>query len=125
MGSPAARKLQSRPTDAERKLWALLRAKQLDGYRFRRQVPLGIYVVDFACFSERLILEIDGGQHALSQQKDEARTSWLKARGFRVLRFWNNDVLANPEGVRASILRELRRPESPHPDPPPQGGREP
>jgi len=124
MASPIARKLRSRPTEAERKLWVLLRAKQLAGYRFRRQVPLGTYVVDFLCFSKRLILEIDGGQHALLEEADRARTAWLDAQGFRVLRFWNNDVLANPDGVRLSILRALHDRDTPHPNPPPQGGRE-
>jgi very-short-patch-repair endonuclease len=122
MASPIARKLRSRPTEAERKLWVLLRAKQLAGYRFRRQVPLGIYVVDFLCFSKRLILEIDGGQHAPLEEADRARTAWLEAQGFRVLRFWNTDVLANPDGVCVSILRALHDQDTPYPSPPPQGG---
>jgi very-short-patch-repair endonuclease len=72
---------------------------------FRRQVPIGPYVVDFACFAKRLLVELDGGQHAREADRDAVRTSWLESRGFRVLRFWNNDALANTEGVVETIRR--------------------
>ena len=108
VGTSNARRLRQNRTDAERALWTRLRRKQLDGARFRQQVPLGAYVVDFLCLEERLIVEVDGGQHALGTAKDEARTAWLEERGFRVLRFWNNDVLKNLDGVIDVILRVLR-----------------
>jgi very-short-patch-repair endonuclease len=107
MPSLAARKLRTTPTDAEIRLWSRLRRKQLEGYRFRRQQPMGPFVVDFFCPEAKLIVEVDGGQHAESAS-DERRTSWLEANGYRVVRFWNNDVLANTEGVLMRILEALR-----------------
>lgn len=107
MPSTLARRLRKNPTDAESRLWRHLRQKQIGGYRFRRQVPLGPYVADFVCLSEKLVVEVDGGQHAARAAHDEARSSWLADNGFRVLRFWNNDVLANTEGVCEAILRAL------------------
>ena len=101
---PLARKLRLTPTDAEIRVWSRLRRKQLEGFRFRRQHPLGPYVVDFFCAEAKLIVEVDGGQHA---DDGEARTLWLEARGYRVIRFWNNDVLANTEGVLEAIRQEL------------------
>ena len=86
-----ARRLRRNPTDAEKRLWSKLRHKQLSGHRFRRQVPIGPYIVDFACLGARLIVEVDGGQHANQIERDNARTAWLGGQGFRVLRFWNND----------------------------------
>jgi len=127
MASPIARKLRIMPTDAELRLWSRLRRKQLEGFRFRRQQPLGRYVVDFFCPAAKLIVEVDGGQHATESR---AREDWLRSRGYRVLRFWNNDVLGNTEGVVDEILRALRS-VTPHPvalarhRPPPQGGGEP
>jgi len=106
MASPLARKLRRTPTDAEIRLWSRLRRKQLAGFRFRRQhPPLGPYVVDFFCAAAKLIVEVDGGQHA---NDGDARTRWLEARGYRVIRFWNNEVLANTEGVLSTILGTLR-----------------
>src|SRR5712692_5383615 len=105
MASPLARKLRRTPTDAEIRLWSRLRGKQLAGFRFRRQHPLGPFVVDFFCAEAKLIVEVDGGQHA---DDGEARTRWLQARGYRVIRFWNNKVLANTEGVPCTILAALR-----------------
>jgi very-short-patch-repair endonuclease len=99
--------LRKNRTEAELRLWQSLRRRQLNGSRFRQQVPLGRYVVDFLCVKSRLIIEIDGGQHAEDTESDEERTVWLASRGFRVIRFWNNDVLENIEGVLAVILREL------------------
>ena len=111
-------------TDAERHLWLQLSRKNLSGYRFRRQVPMGPYFVDFACLKARLVIEIDGSQHAQAVDRDEQRTDWLKSRGFRVLRFWNNDVLQQTEGVLESIRRALLEPPGPPPYPPPARGRE-
>jgi len=107
MASPLARRLRATATDAEIRLWSRLRRKQLEGFRFRRQHPMGPYVVDFFCADAMLIIEVDGGQHADSAT-DAIRTRWLEQRGYRVIRFWNNDVLANTEGVLFSILEALR-----------------
>ncbi len=104
-----ARRLRKNPTDAESRLWRHLRQKQLGGYRFRRQVPLGPYVADFVCQSEKLVVEVDGGQHADRTEDDARRSRWLITNGYRVLRFWNNDVLGNTEGVLETILRALEQ----------------
>jgi len=94
-------------TDAERKLWYHLRAGRFDGWKFRRQVPLGRYVVDFLCEEARLIVEVDGGHHAERIEQDSARAEWLRSQGYEVKRFWNNDVLANTEGVLATLSPAL------------------
>ena len=104
--SARARELRRDATDAERRLWSALRDRRLRGYRFRRQHPIGDFIVDFACTQHRLIVEADGGQHA-DNEADRRRTAWLESEGWRVLRFWNNDALANTEGVILAILREL------------------
>ncbi|HET7729541.1 MAG TPA: DUF559 domain-containing protein [Usitatibacter sp.] len=91
--------LRSNLTDAERALWYRLRAGRFNGIKFRRQVPLGVYVVDFLCEQARLVVEVDGGQHAERVAQDQERTQWLEARGYRVVRFWNDEVLTNMEGV--------------------------
>ena len=122
MASTRARELRKNATDAERKLWWKLRYRQLDGYRFRRQVPIGPYIIDFVCLSHRLPIELDGSQHGGAIAYDQARTRWLESRGYRVLRFWNGDVLRDMEGVLDTIHRALM--ETPHPNPPPQGARE-
>jgi len=96
--------LRKSQTDAENLLWRRLRREQLKGLRFRRQHPIGRYIVDFVCLEKRLILEIDGGQHDIERDKDEQRTNWLISEGYNVLRFWNNEVLTNLEGV----LEEIR-----------------
>jgi very-short-patch-repair endonuclease len=106
MSHGKARELRSGMTDAERRLWSALRDRRLQGYKFRRQHPLGPFVADFACVEHRLVIEVDGGQHSESKS-DLRRTEWLNQRGWRVLRFWNNDVLANTEGVQDAILRVL------------------
>jgi very-short-patch-repair endonuclease len=103
-----ARSLRSMPTDAETRLWSRLRRKQLGGFRFRRQHPIGDYVVDFFCPEAKLIIEVDGGQHSADAARDAARTRWLEACGYRVIRFWNNEVLGNTEGVLVVILEALR-----------------
>jgi very-short-patch-repair endonuclease len=106
MASPRARALRVTMTDAERRLWACLRNRRFVGYKFRRQHPLGPFIVDFACVEHRLVIEADGGQHAESEA-DERRTAWLEQQGWRVLRFWNNEILANTEGVQEMILAVL------------------
>jgi very-short-patch-repair endonuclease len=98
-----ARRLRGNMTDAERKLWYALRAGRFDGVSFRRQAPIGRYVVDFVAHAHRLIVEVDGGQHALRAAADAERSAWLSSRGYRVLRFWNNDVLTNLDGVLSEI----------------------
>jgi len=101
-----SRRLRHDATDVERRLWYRLRSRQLGGAKFVRQDPIGPYVADFACRERRLIIEVDGGQHA-TDKRDAVRDHWLSERGYRVLRFWNNDVLANMEGVLESILAAL------------------
>lgn len=103
-----ARKLRKEQTDAERRLWWNLRNRQLDGWKFRRQFPIGTYIVDFVCIDAKLIIELDGGQHSERREYDGQRTRELEKNGFVVLRFWNNDVLANCESVIEEILRMLR-----------------
>ncbi len=102
-----ARRLRNAPTDAERHLWYHLRRRELAGHRFRRQVPVGGYVVDFACPAARLVLELDGGQHLQQRDYDMQRTRRLQALGWRVLRYWNDDVLLRTEAVLEDILRAL------------------
>jgi len=99
-----AKKLRKSLTEAERLLWSYLRNRQL-GVKFRRQEPIGRYIVDFVCFEKRLVVEVDGGQHGGSY--DDERDRWLNMQGFRVLRFWNNEVLKNIEGVLEVIGKEL------------------
>jgi very-short-patch-repair endonuclease len=102
-----SRALRSNPTDAERKLWWALRRKALAGARFRRQHPLGEFFADFCCLEHKLIVEVDGSQHEQSQEYDQRRTRLLESLGFRVLRFWNTDVLTNLDGVLTVILEHL------------------
>ena len=116
--SALAKRMRSTPTDAERKLWSLLRAKRLANWKFRRQEQIGDYVVDFVCFKARLIVEADGSQHA-ENAADAARDAYLSAQGFRVLRFWNNDILTRSDGVATALLAAL---ETPLPNPSPARG---
>jgi very-short-patch-repair endonuclease len=102
-----ARELRTNMTDAEKRLWWLVRNRQLDGHKFRRQHPIGVFVADFVCVERRLIIELDGGQHAGSAD-DARRTAWLEDHGWRVIRFWNNDVLTGTEDVLEMILQALR-----------------
>jgi very-short-patch-repair endonuclease len=145
-----AKSMRAEMTEAERALWMQLHAHRLDGLRFRRQAPIGQYIVDFVCHECRLIVELDGGQHAESQ-RDVTRDRWLESKGYRVLRFWNSDLFKNRESVLETIVstartppasplegevgaaqqrREGGRPQAPElganppPGPPPQGGRE-
>ncbi|MQX37321.1 DUF559 domain-containing protein [Roseospira navarrensis] len=103
-----ARALRQAMTDAEKALWRRLRHDQL-GVRFRRQHPIGPYIADFACRPVRLIVEVDGGQHAVRPARDQRRDAWLKGQGFTVLRFWNHDVLGNLDAVVNSIHAEVLR----------------
>ncbi len=100
-----ARELRQNQTDAEKALWAKLRTKQISGVKFRRQQPIGPYIADFVSFEKKLIIEVDGGQHNENEnhESDETRSKWLKSQGFQIIRFWNNDVLKNMEGVLESI----------------------
>ena len=106
-----SRALRKTCTDAEMKLWQVLRSRQLDGLKFRRQVEIDGYIVDFLCPARRLVIEVDGGQH--TQGRDARRTAFLESQGFRVIRFWNHDVLQNLDGVWTKIEEALNTP--PHP----------
>jgi very-short-patch-repair endonuclease len=137
-GKKYARLLRRRPTEAEQAPWRHLRLRQIAGYKFRRQQPLGPYVVDLVCLEARLIIEIDGGQHATSTN-DAKRTAWLESNGFWVMRFWNHEVMAATDAVVTAIEHALKSPppggrktataikhqlkHPPHLYPPPPGGR--
>lgn len=95
-------------TDAERQMWHALRDRRFDGWKFRRQVSIGPFVADFLCHAAKLIVEIDGGQH--SEESDARRTAFLNSEGYRVVRFWNNDVLENPAGVMRALEVALSHP---------------
>ena len=110
MGKAIARRLRRNPTDAEKLLWSHLRYRQVDGARFRRQAPIGRYVVDFVCFDARLVVELDGGQHMARLDHGTERSDWLGSQGFSVLRFWNNDALQNTDAVLESIRKALKDP---------------
>lgn len=113
-----ARLLRGDITDAEKKLWAQLRDRQLCGVKFRRQHPVGPFITDFGCMEHALVVELDGGQHAEQTDSDAARSLFLESRGYRVLGFWNHDVLSNCAGVVERIAEALK---SPHPCPLPKG----
>jgi len=113
-----SRSLRREMTDAEKLLWRHLRMKQFEGYKFRRQHPIGKYILDFVCLEAALVLEVDGGQHAESADNDAIRTRWLEEKGLHVMRFWNNEVLSNIEGVKLVIwnyLSKLLPPSQPSP----------
>ena len=114
-GASRARQLRKDSTDAERRMWALLRNRRLADRKFRRQVPIGRYVVDFVCLENRLIVELDGGHHLVSEDYDTERTKWLMEQGFRIIRFWNNQVLNEAVSVLDSLLLELEMEPSPSP----------
>ncbi|MCH8998490.1 MAG: endonuclease domain-containing protein [Proteobacteria bacterium] len=103
-----ARTLRRRSTDAERLLWHHLRGRQLAGLKFRRQHVLGPYIVDFICLERNLIIEVDGGQHAVQPERDARRDAWLAEQGYRVLRFWNHEVHGNIEGVLETVAETAR-----------------
>ena len=124
-----AKALRQRQTDAEGLLWHYLRNKQFGGFKFRRQQPIGPYIVDFACMPEKLLVELDGGQHAERAAHDQRRDSFLRAKGYRMLRFWNNEVFENCLGVLERVYEALRNPPPRQPETagsiaatPPQGG---
>ena len=95
-------------TDTERFLWQSLKSKQIGGWKFRRQAPIGSYIVDFVCFERLVIIECDGGQHAFQVERDQERDQWFEKQGYRVLRFWDNDVLNNLEGVLEAVSEACR-----------------
>ena len=127
MANALARHLRNNATPAERSLWQQLRLLKELGHHFRRQVPIGPFVVDFADFGTRLVIEVDGGQH--TEQRDAARTAYLVAQNFAIVRFWNYDVLTNLDGVMETILARLKLGSfihapcaaAPHPGPPREG----
>ena len=131
MSDPAkAQELRQHSTDAELALWKRLRNRQLAGCKFRRQVPIGKYIVDFVCFERKIAIEVDGGHHQEQVSSDTIRATWLESEGFQVLRFWNHEVLADTEAVQEALLVALQEnspsPDSPSPQPSPvkgEGGR--
>jgi very-short-patch-repair endonuclease len=122
-----AQALRRKPTDAERKMWWLLRSLKPLGMHFRRQAPIGRYIADFAWHSGKIVIELDGSQHADARKEyDLRRTAWLQPQGYCVLRFWNNDVLKSPQSVGEAILAVVHdqnrvAPEDPTPTPPHKG----
>jgi very-short-patch-repair endonuclease len=121
-----SRALRRRMTNAEKRLWAALRGRRFLGFKFVRQLPLGNYIVDFACRYPKLIIEVDGGQHDWRAHRDELRTQWLETHGYRVVRFWNNEVLQDLDSVLEhilAVLTQLKRGTAEHPSSPsPQRG---
>jgi len=114
-----AKALRSHQTEAEQHLWHHLRAHRFMGLKFKRQKPIGIYIVDFICIEHHLVIELDGGQHIAQVEYDQARTLWLESQGFTVLRFWNNEVMQELDGV----LERIRQTLAPSPPTPlPQAG---
>jgi len=104
-----ARTLRQNMTEAEMRVWRILRSHQINGYKFRRQVPIGRYIADFVCHEARLIVEVDGGQHDRSSPREAERSGFLQNEGYRILRLWNDEVLANLDGVHETIAGELGR----------------
>ncbi|MBU4234164.1 MAG: endonuclease domain-containing protein [Proteobacteria bacterium] len=126
MPSQRARALRKRMTDAERLLWRHLRNRELGGWKFRRQYPVGPFIVDFICVEKNLVIEVDGGQHAENEALDLQRSAYLNKMGYRVLRFWNNEVLQETEADLTAIFAILAngKQNSPSPQPsPPLGER--
>ena len=120
-----ARRLRKNMTNAERLLWRHLLDRQLAGQKFRRQHPVGPFIVDFACLEKKLVIEVDGCQHAENLEEDVKRSHYLKERGYGVLRFWNNEVLEENKFVLSVILMSLLEDIPPHPNPlPPKMGRD-
>jgi very-short-patch-repair endonuclease len=115
----SAKRLRINQTDAEQKIWMRLRSRQIKGLKFRRQYVIGPYIVDFCCLEEKIVVEIDGGQHAEQEEIDQQRTNYLSKRGYRVLRYWNHDVLNSTDVVLEHILDSIER-LHPHPSPLPE-----
>jgi len=122
MDKGKVRELRKNLTEAERLLWKNIRLRQIAGYKFRRQQPIGEYIVDFLCFEKRLIVEVEGGQHAEEMAYDSKRDEWLSSQGFSILRFWNHQVLKEIEAIKEMIHKSLGEKHYPHLNPPPQGG---
>jgi very-short-patch-repair endonuclease len=106
-------------TDVERDLWYQLRAKRFEGFKFKRQAPMKQYIADFVCFDKKLTIELDGGQHSAQIEYDSKRDAFFTDQGFRVLRFWNNEVVENMEGVLITIQQALKNAPLPNPSPQP------
>jgi len=117
-----AQHLRNNATDAERLLWLELRQSRLGGYKFSRQIPIGPFICDFVCRRAKLVVELDGGQHSANATADAARTAFIEKSGYHVLRFWNNDVVANMEGVLQTIMSEIAACPPPNPLPAGEGG---
>ena len=116
------RTLRNEMTDAEKALWRVLRCQQVSGLKFRRQHPFGNYILDFVCLDKKLVIEVDGGQHGERAKEDGIRTQDLSTAGFRVLRFWNNEVLQEIEAVKERIWRAVQEEQThPLPKPPLEG----
>ena len=114
-----ARALRKNETDAERLLWYYLRDRRLAGHKFRRQQPIGVFIADFVCIERRLIVELDGGQHGLQAEGDKQRSIYLESKGYKVIRFWNDQVLKEIQAVLEVILRIIESDTpSPRPSPP-------
>lgn len=122
MSRDFARRLRKNMTDAEQQLWKHIRYRQLGGWKFRRQASIGPYIVDFVCFERKLIIELDGSQHAERTSQDEQRTNWLISQGFKVIRYWNHQVFEEIDDMLEWIWDALGA--TAHPNPPPPGGRE-
>jgi len=118
-GTARARELRRSQTDAEAKLWFHLRDRRLGGFKFRRQVPLGSFIVDFLCNDVRLVVEVDGGQHVDRANYDAQRTCFLESLGLTIVRYWNDDILLRTDEILADLSMRLV---APHPDPLPAGG---
>ena len=119
-----ARKLRQQSTDAERMLWKHLRAHRMAGYKFRRQVVIEPYIVDFICLDARLIVEADGGQHLEQAEDDLKRSAFLQSRGYKVIRFWNDEILTDTHIVLERIYNNLIAAPSPQPSPGGRGGKD-
>ena len=104
-----AKELRQNPTNAEKLFWWHVSNRQFQGAKFKRQVPMGNYIVDFVCHDMKVIVELDGGQHALQEQQDRMRTNELQNQGYQVIRYWNNDVLSNIEGVMKNLAEQMNR----------------
>jgi len=112
-----ARELRRKQTEAERHLWHGLRSRNLANHKFRRQHVIGNYIVDFVCLDKKLIIELDGSQHLENTMYDNKRTAYLQALGYRVLRFWNNNIFDQLDAILETIMRNLEQHPSPHPSP--------
>lgn len=117
--SEIAKELRKGSTKAEKLLWRRLNSRQLEGFKFRRQQPIGQYIVDFVNFETKLIIELDGGQHATQKDKDNKRDNWFEQQGFEILRFWDNEIFENLQGVLEHVRSRLL---APSPTPPTRGG---